>query len=275
MLTARRHLCLIIGDPVAHSISPAVHHAGFQALGIEDEFVYAAARVPAGRTAEAAAAARVLGLRGLTCTMPHKEAILSHLDRIDPEAALVGAVNTVVQEEGALHGFNTDVDGLRAAVGELREPRGAAVVILGAGGTGRAAALMLARAGARVTVLNRSIERAGQVAAACGGEAGALEAGRLTDADIIINTLPAAAGSIAGELGAVLTAGQGVVEVNYAPLETPLTRAARARGARVVSGAVVFLHQALRQFELYTGRSAPAAAMRAAVDRAVGREECR
>ena len=155
----------IIGDPVRHSLSPAIHNAAFAALGLD--MAYVPLRVAADQVGAAVLGLRALGFRGANVTVPHKAAVVPFLDSLEGDAALIGAVNTIVAHGAALRGHNTDVEGVRRALHEACGDglRGHKALLLGAGGAARAAALALARLEMRLTIVNRSPEAAERLAA--------------------------------------------------------------------------------------------------------------
>lgn len=275
MIDAKTQVCVIFGDPVAHSLSPKMHNAAYEALGIADRFVYLAARVRAEELAEAVAGARAMKFRGITCTIPHKTGILACLDAVDEVAARIGAVNTVVCEEGRLIGYNTDWIGIVEPLKQRRSLVGTRVAVIGAGGTARAAGFGLQQEGAQVVFLNRTLERARLLADALGGEAYTLEeTAVIASCDIVINTtsvgmfpdverspLPAA----------VFQPTQIVMDAIYTPRSTRYLRDAQEKGAVVIEGVEMFLQQGVAQFALYTGISAPVEVMRSVIDEALGR----
>jgi shikimate dehydrogenase len=260
----------VIGHPIEHSLSPAIHNAAFRACGLD--WSYAAFDVPAGGGADAVRAVRALGLVGLSVTMPLKEEAAAAVDRLDGDAGVLGAVNTVTLEPaGALVGSNTDGDGF---VDSLRDHDvdvgGCRAVVFGAGGAARAVVLALARAGAgSIVVVNRTIDR-GERAAALAGPTGRavassdLTADAVADADLVVNATPLGIGGGTPALAvdpAWLGPGQVVVDLVYRPLETPLLRAAAERGARPVDGLGMLVHQAARQFGRWTALDPPVAVM--------------
>ena len=266
VLTAATRVAAVIGSPVRHSRSPAIHNAAFAALGLG--WVYVAFDVAPGRGADALAAMRALGLGGLSVTMPHKLDVARAVDELSPAAALLGAVNTVVPlPDGRVAGHNTDgdgfVDSLRA---EGVDPNGMRVALLGGGGAARSVAVALAAAGAReIVVVNRSPAGAAAVAALGRGRVGA--AVDVARADLVVNaTSVGMGGADAGTSVdvALLSARQVVADLVYHPLETRLLREARAVGATTVGGLGMLVHQAARQFTLWTGCDAPVAVMDAA-----------
>jgi len=252
------------------SLGRSMHEAGYRALDLPWVYVpFAVERDLEG----AMRGMRALGIRGLGISMPHKLAILPLLDGLDPLAARIGAVNTVVNDAGRLIGHNTDAWGAVAALREVRDPRGARVLVLGAGGAARAVVFGLVEAGAVVTVANRSEQRARELATAAGARAAIpLEAAAAAVAahDVLLHATTVgmvAPGEPAGTPlpASALRADLVVMDIVYKPIETELVQAARAAGATAVHGGRMLLHQAARQFTLYTGREAPLDAMDAAL----------
>ena len=276
----------VIGWPVAHSLSPAIHNAAFRAAQID--WSYVAFAVRPGLAADALGTMRTLGLGGLSVTMPHKEDVADAVDELAPAAAALRSVNTVVVgDDGRLIGHSTDGDGF---VASLRahgvDVRGRSFVVLGAGGAGRSVVDALARAGAgEVSVVNRSAERA-RAAAALAGPVGAVVAAgdvadALTAADVVVNATSLGMGAVPAEGGplpcdpSLLGPGHVVVDLVYHPLETPWSSAARRAGALVVDGLSMLVHQAVLQQELWTGRRPDPTIMREAALRELSRRSGR
>ena len=268
---ATTHVAGVIGDPVRHSLSPAIHNAAFRALGLD--WVYVAFPVPAGRAADAIRAMRTLGVAGLNVTMPHKEGVLDELDQLSSTAATLRAVNTVHRLGDALHGENTDGAGFLDALhhDEGFDPRGTRAVVFGAGGAARAVVLALAAAGAAdVAVVNRTAARAQEaVDLAPGGAARLGSEDDLAEADLVVNATPIGMGGTPTDEALPLDAkrlkpGQLVVDLVYHPLRTPLLAAARERGAIAVTGLGMLIHQAAHAFRLWTGEDPPLEVMSAA-----------
>lgn len=269
MITGATRVAGIIGEPVRHSLSPALHNAGFQSLGLD--IVYAAFEVPEGGASGALQAMRALGLVGLSVTMPHKQAVAAAVDVLDPAAAALRSVNTVVaQPDGRLLGCSTDGAGFVASLAAAGvRVDGASVCVLGAGGAARAVVDALGRAGAAaVVVVNRSAARAAEAAALAAGRGSVGDESHVSAADLVVNCtsvgmgtdeLPVAASS--------LRAGQVVADIVYHPRRTALLRAAADAGARTVEGLGMLVHQAVLQQELWTGRTPSIEAMRAAAER--------
>lgn len=267
---AVRHAA-VIGSPVSHSLSPVLHNAAFEALGLSE---WSYGRI---ECAEDGVEPLVRGLDsswvGLSVTMPGKRAALAVASSVSPRAALVGAANTLVPRGAGWHADNTDVDGvlgaLRAACGFFAGSRG---VLLGAGGTATAALVALASVGVRdVSLVVRSVSRAGE-ASACAERAGvaltlipwedADFAELAASSDVLVSTVPPAATEpIASELAESPCA----LDVIYHPWPTPLACAVEKRGRALATGLDMLMHQAFGQSEQFTGQPAPREAMRAAL----------
>lgn len=261
-------VCLVIGDPIAHSLSPRLHNAAYHATGVS--YVMAAARVQAPDLAIAIQGVRALGIKGLACTMPHKVALTTLVDTLDPVARAIGAVNTVVNNEGALTGYNTDWLGILRPLEQRVELRGKRVALLGAGGAAQAAVYACIRNGAEVTIFNRSVERAQEIAGLHNCAALPLtEEKDFSSFEIIINTTSVGMGPLAEQSPIPveqLAAGQIVFETIYHPFETALLRGARERGVACIHGLDMFLEQGAAQFELHTGVKAPRGIMKSILE---------
>jgi shikimate dehydrogenase len=256
----------LIGDPVAHSRSPAILNAAYRETGLN--WIYAAFPVPRGRGGDAVRGALALRFAGLTVTMPHKAEAAAACDELTPDAIALGAVNVVtVTDDGRLLGSSTDGEGfVRSVRDEDFDPGGTDVLVAGAGGAARAIVLALGGSGARVTVAARRLDAAESAAALVPGG----RAVTLADVDpgvyaLVVNATPL---GMQGEPGPVpverLNPGQLVVDTVYHPMETPFLAAARARGIHAVNGLGMLVHQAALAFESWTGLDAPVATMRAA-----------
>jgi shikimate dehydrogenase len=271
--SAQTALVGVIGDPIRHSLSPLLHNTAFAALGLD--WVSVAFPVPPGEAAAVLRALGPLGVAGLSVTMPHKTAVAAGLERLSPVARRLGAVNCVVNRAGTLEGENTDGQGFLDALGRgaAFDAAGRRCVVIGAGGAARAVVLALADAGAtEVVVVARRPEPAAQAAELAGGRGRVGSARDAPEADLVVNATPvgmAGEGSSASIVpAAVLSAGQVVVDLVYRPAETAWMRGAAERGARVVGGLGMLVHQAAAQLELWTGRAAPVEAMWAAAEQA-------
>lgn len=274
-ITASTTLCAVIGNPVGHSLSPEIHNAAFRHLGLD--WVYTAFRVE--DIGNAVAGIRALGIRGVSVTIPHKVAALPLLDSLEGTAAKIGAVNTIVNTGGLLHGINTDGEGaLRALTGAGHDPAGSSVLILGSGGAARAIAFTLAEHAAPARLAIAGIVP-GELAALCADIAIATPVSpvpvamtaadtlreAVADARIIINCTPLGMSpqKEASPLPEGLLGSRHVVfDIVYNPLTTKLLKDAGSHGAAVICGIEMFLNQACLQFEHWTGRPAPAEVMR-------------
>lgn len=270
-LTRQTRAYAVIGDPVAHSLSPLMHNTAFALR--KQNAVYLSFHVRVLR--DFLRGVGPLGISGFSVTLPHKEEMLRCLDDCDPLAREIGAVNTVVVRAGGrLYGYNTDYVGVLRALERRVRLASSRVLLLGAGGAARAAAFALARGGAAVSIWSRRPERARSLARAAGGEA--VERGRIgrEHFDAIVNCTPVGLHPRGGsplrpaELDCRI-----VMDMIYRPRETELLRAARRRGIETISGVDMFVAQGVAQWEIWTGLRAPEAAMRRVVNQALRKEE--
>ena len=263
-ITGATRVVGVIGDPVGHSRSPAMHNAAFDALGLD--WVYVAFPVARGGGADAVRAVATLGVAGLNVTMPHKADAAAACDDLAPAAAALGAVNTVVNADDVLIGHSTDGDGfLRALDDEGIELSGQRALVVGAGGAARAITHALGRASALVTVAARRPEAARSAASlAPDGVAVGLDGLSAEGFDVIVNATPLGMDGEAPPFDtAKLHTDQFVYDTVY-PVETPLLREARARGLRAAGGLGMLVHQGALSFSLWTGVAPPLDVMRAA-----------
>jgi shikimate dehydrogenase len=245
-----------------------MHNSVYRALSIDA--VYLAFDVPPDRLGDAVAGLRAVSAAQLSVSLPHKQAVIAHLDRIEPTARRIGAVNTVVRDGNALVGSNTDWSGAVQALERETVLRGARAVVLGAGGTARAVVHGLLERGARVRVLNRTVARARDLCDELGADsAGTLAS--LADApyDVLVNTTRVGMNEDVSPVEASALAADAVVmDAVYEPERTRLLRDAEARGARTIAGKWMLVHQAALQIEAWTGRPPPIHVMADAFDRA-------
>lgn len=275
----------VIGHPITHSLSPAIHNAALRACGLPE--TYAALDVPADRLVETVALLRDPDVGGCNVTVPHKQAVMPLLDELSPEAARIGAVNTVAHRSGRLVGYNTDAAGFLASLRQVGvEAAGLRVVLLGAGGAARAIAFALVDAGVeRLSIANRDAARAQRLAdavrraARVGQEIEALElrpealAAPLGAAQLVVNATSAGMDGATSPLPPPLVPSAGVAcDIIYNPPETPFLRSARAAGARTINGLGMLVHQAAEAFTIWTGRPAPLAEMVRAAESALQRK---
>jgi len=275
-ISGETRICGVIGDPIEHSMSPVMHNAVFKEMGMD--YVYVAFHVKKEGLGEAIRGMRALNIRGLNVTIPHKVDIIPFLDELDPLAERIGAINTVVNDDGVLTGYNTDAEGfLQALLEKGVEPKGKNVVILGAGGASRGISFILAERGSSLVILNRlqeldwAVELTRQIARVFGKEVEALELNEenlatvLGWADILVNATSVGmspdvdANPVPSKLlGSRLV----VVDIVYNPIKTKLLREAEAVGVKTVGGLNMLAWQGALAFELFTGRKAPVDLMR-------------
>jgi shikimate dehydrogenase len=269
MINGSTQLFGIIGNPVEHSLSPAMHNAAFETLGINGVYI------PMRPTdlENGYRGLRALGFIGVSVTVPYKVAVMELIDEIDPVAAKIGAVNTLVLHHSGdgiarVKGYNTDWLGSNQALAEALEVPSSTVLIIGAGGAARAVGFGLLEAGANVMLTNRTEAKGRQLASQLNCPFVLAEDIHKVHADALINATSVGmsphedASPIRPELLGNFSV---VMDIVYAPLETRLLREAAARGCRTVDGLKMLQHQGAAQFTLWTGREAPVSAMRKAL----------
>jgi shikimate dehydrogenase len=251
----------IMGNPVTHSLSPAMHNGAFGALGLNKVYLPFAVQ----DVGQAMTGLRALGIKGVSVTIPHKQAVMEHLDSLDPVAKKIGAVNTLVISNGAIHGANTDWLGANRALSEKISLQNASVLLLGAGGSARAIGFGLLEAGASLTIASRTPEKGQALAKLLGcpwlplAEAATFKADALVNATSIgmapqQDMLPIAQEALANF--------QVIMDIVYAPLKTRLLQEAELAGCQTINGLAMLLYQGAAQFELWTGLQAPVEVMR-------------
>lgn len=256
-------------------LGAAIHTAGYAAVGLN--WIYMPFSMDSARLGAALAGMRALGIRGFGVSMPFKIEVLSHCDRIDPLAMQIGAVNTVVNDDGVLTGHNTDASGAVAAIEEVSLIDGKECLVLGSGGAARAVGHALVARGGRVLIAGRTEHRASELSLRLGGNSVPWRdaVGGAVAADIVVNATSVGMNSASDSAPVIdvsrLRSDCIVMDIVYKPVVTSLVAAARGRRLRVVDGSRMLVHQAAKQFELYTGLTAPLAAM----DAAVNAELCR
>jgi shikimate dehydrogenase len=263
LVTGHTTVAAVIGDPVSHSRSPAIHNAAFAATGLD--WVFVALTTPRLRAAEALTAMATFGLGGMSVTMPHKADVAGLLERLSPLASRLDSVNCVAWQEGGLVGHNTDASGFAAAVAYAGASlTGRQVVVLGAGGAARAVVVGAIEAGAAgVTIINRTPGRSAAAAALDPERCRVGQPGDVAGADVVVNATPV---GMVGTPGCPvdadhLSSGQIVVDLVYDPVATELLQAARAVGATAIDGLGMLVHQAAESFRLWTGVEPPIAVM--------------
>jgi shikimate dehydrogenase len=275
-ISGKTLVCAVIGDPIEHSLSPAIQNAAFSALGLD--FVYTAFRVEPSEVANALAGVRALGIVGLNVTMPHKEAVIAYLDKIDETAKFLNSVNTIHNKNGKLEGYSTDgIGALKALKENGADPHGKRVVMLGAGAAARAIAYTLVQEVDELVVLNRTVSEAKKLAEPLKCRFGNKIVAdsikpetvkeKICDTQILLNaTFVGMKPNISQSLIApsILKSELTVIDIVYNPVETKLALDAKAAGAKVISGIEMLIYQGAASFEIWTGKQAPVQVMRKA-----------
>ena len=285
-ISGKTSVCGVIGDPIEHTMSPAMHNAAFEELGLD--FIYTAFRVNKDELSKSIDGMRALNIKGLNVTIPHKVAVIPLLDNLDPMAEKIGAVNTIVNDEGILTGYNTDASGfLQALLGKGIESTGKHVVIMGAGGASKAISFALAETGSHLVILNRreefdwAVELALHVSRVFGIDIPALELSEnnlskvMKSADILINATSVGMSPNANESpmpAGLLKPNLTVFDIVYNPIETKLLEEAKAAGAQTIGGIDMLSWQGALAFKKWTSREAPLDLMRKEAIKALGNE---
>lgn len=260
-LDGRTELYGIMGKPVSHSLSPAMHNAAFSELDLNKVYV----PFEVENVAKALDGFRALGVKGVSVTIPHKQAVIDHLDSIDPVAKSIGAVNTLVIDKQHIHGLNTDWLGANRALSEKMDLKGKKILLLGAGGSARAIGFGLIEVGAEVIIASRTPNKGQALAENLESkwypldEIGNLSADGLVNATSVGMT-PHNDGSLVPH--AALDNFPVVMDIVYSPLETRLLIEAEAAGCKTVNGLAMLLYQGVAQFEIWTEQQAPIELMR-------------
>ena len=261
MIDAATQVFAVMGNPVRHRLSPVMFNRAFSEIGYNG--VYVAFQVTA--IGDGMAAMRSLGIQGASITIPHKVSILDFLDELDPMAESIGAVNTVINHEGRLKGYNSDCLGAIKALEEITHLDGKQVAIIGAGGAARAIGFGVKPRGSRLTFINRSISKGEKLATALDADFIPISELRSLPFDVLIQTTSVGMTPHIHQSpvpAALLTPDLLVMDIVYAPLKTRLLKDAIEAGCPTINGLSMFIHQAAFQFELWTQGPAPLAAMK-------------
>lgn len=286
-VSGRTKVCAVIGDPVEHSLSPCFQNAAFQHLKLD--FIYVAFTVKAEDLGAAISGVRSLGIYGLNVTMPHKISVIKYLDELDERADRIKSVNTILNRNGKLIGYTTDGIGvLNALKYNGVDPKGKKVVILGAGGAARSASYALSEVAGELVILNRTIERARNLASKVrklieshvnvkwDGLTEESLRREVREADILINATPVGMSpDVNGTLveKSLLHPDMVVFDMIYHPLKTRLLREAEEVGAKTINGLSMLIHQGAASFEIWTGMEAPVDVMMKAAEEEIRRRE--
>src|SRR6478736_3385444 len=268
----------VIADPISHSLSPHIHNAAFDTLGLNK--VYVPIRVRPEDLTQFMHDCRELGIRGLSVTIPHKEEILNHKTKCDPGTVEIGAANTLVWDGEERIAYNTDYRAVRDGLdevygdggGDAQTMSGKEALVLGAGGVARAVVVALMRRGANITIASRTMERADALAQTCKGKTVGWGQRHNLKCDILVNCTPVGMHPNLDETpfdGKYLDPDMVVFDTVYNPEQTYLLKLAREAGCRVITGVDMFIGQAALQFKLFTGKDAPTTEMRKVFRKAI------
>lgn len=258
----------VIADPVAHSKSPLIHNRAFQARRVDA--VYIPFLIPSAQLSDWMNLASGLPVAGFSVTIPHKQRIMRYLDAVDPLAKRIGAVNTVWRKAGKWRGTNTDIQGIVTPLSKHVRLSHSSVLVAGYGGAARAAAISIAGAGAKVTVTGRNMKNAQALARAIYSDAISLRDAQKNRYDVLVHATPVGMSPKVDEcLFNDAIPAEIVFDMVYNPHETLLTRRAAEQGATIIHGSEMFLEQAVCQFEIWTGESAPRSVMQTALEQSI------
>lgn len=274
MISGKTKIVGLIGDPIEHSVSPSMHNAAFKELGLD--YVYVAFKVAQNSLPKAIEGMKSLGLEGGNVTIPHKSAVTEHLDEIDDSARKIGAVNTIKREGQRLKGFNTDGTGaLKALKGEIGEIEDKNVLLLGAGGAGRAIAFTLAETGADLTISNRTASKAKKLVSEIEEKTGRKAeqipqeeenlAETIQKSDILINSTSVGMHPNEDETlveAEMMHSDLTVMDIVYNPIRTRLLREAEKVGAKTIKGLEMLVRQGALSFEIWTDEEPPVETMK-------------
>ena len=260
----KTNICMVIGSPIKHSLSPKMHNAGYKFLKIDDKYFFTSAEISKDKVGEFIKAMRLIGIRGVSCTIPDKVEVMKYLDEIDEIANKIGAVNTVVNDNGVLKGYNTDWLGIIIPLekvlgkGNLKNKK---VALIGAGGAARAIAFGIVEKKANLTIYNRTLEKAEELAKELNANYESIKhLEKIKNADIIINSTSLGMGKNIDKTPVpkeFLSKNQICFDIVYSPEETIFLKDALSVGAKIIKGKEMLVYQGLAQFKLYTGMEIP------------------
>jgi shikimate dehydrogenase len=263
-ITGKAHCYCILGNPVGHSMSPLMHNTAFRLRGLDAVYV----PFEVSDLSEAVRSLKALGFKGASVTVPFKKEIMSFVDDLDEKAAKIGAVNTLVFDDGIVRGINTDWRGALRCLETLMPVSGNTFVVLGAGGAARAVVFAVVQGGGNVVVVNRSEERGRALAEAFSASFVPCDHIETVDGHCLVNTTPVGMYPRENTMPLdkqILGRYRAVADVVYNPMQTVLLREAEAAGCATASGFEMFIYQGVEQFQLWTGQKAPVEAMRRVV----------
>lgn len=281
MISGETKILGLVGNPVKHSISPDMHNACFEEIGLN--YVYVPFKVEKGDLSDAISGIRSLGIEGVNVTIPHKSAVIEYLDKIQETARKIGAVNTINKDNDQLVGYNTDgIGALKSLKNKIEKIKNKTTVLLGAGGAARAIAFTLAETGVNLTISNRTVSKAEKLSSEIEEKTGVkvqkisqekeILTSSLKDADILINST--SVGMHPNENETLVDANLmhedlTVMDIVYNPLQTKLLREARKADAKTISGLGMLVQQGAASFEIWTGKTPPIETMKRAARKAL------
>ena len=274
MINGRTKVCCLIGKPVSHSLSPVIHNAAFRELNLN--YIYVAFNVERDSLKTAIRGIKSLGIRGVNVTMPHKTEVIEYIDVVDDNAREIRAVNTIVNDNGILKGYNTDGIGALKAIKRFTSIEGRRILLIGAGGAGRAIATELSKYASELIILNRTVSKAAEIALKL-SKKGYKVRGRglnrriiereIKKVDLIINATPIGMKEVVSSSPVpkeLLSPDMVVFDIVYEPLETELLQYAKSLGCLTIDGLWMLIYQAAEAFKLWTDKEAPIEVMRKA-----------
>lgn len=272
-MTIDQHTSLygVVGKPIGHSLSPAMHNAAFSEAGLDAVYLAFETEDMQG----CLRGIRALGIKGMSVTIPFKSMVIPYLDEVNLLAKKIGAVNTIINDDGRLAGYNTDALGAYKALNEKVVLPGKSCLVLGAGGAARAIGFILKEKGVDVSVVNRSDARGNELARVLECPYIPLDRVETHKADLLIQTTPVGMPPNVDEClvpEPVLREGMVVMDIIYNPVETRLLKMAKARGCITISGLSMFVYQGAEQFRLWTGINPPVGTMRRAAETALQKQ---
>lgn len=257
---------MVIGDPVEHSLGPKMYNLVYEKMGVDTHYVYIACKVKEESLEDAVRGIGALGIQGVSVTIPHKKNVMKYLDKIDDLAKKIGAVNTIVNDQGLLKGYNTDWLGVIKPIEKIVRLKNKKVAVLGAGGAARAAVFGFSHKGAKVRIYNRTLKKAKDLAKEFNCDYASLEMiSDIKNMDIIFNATSVGLHPNDNQTPLpkkFITNKHIVFDAVYVPYETKLLQEAKEKEARTIHGIEMLLYQGIEQFKLYTGHDAPEDLMR-------------
>jgi shikimate dehydrogenase len=273
-LLAPTDVCLVIGNPIDHSLSPILHNAGYEALGIESQYIYIKRNISIEQSEDVLKAVKILQIKGISVTAPLKQSVMQFLDDIDIAATEIGAVNTIVNLNGTLKGYNTDWFGIEQPLLQIPALSQKKIAVIGAGGAARAAVYALRNTSQQLTIFNRTLDHALELADDFKVHAEPISNMKEIDKfDIILLALPTGNDqTVKRQLMNYLHKNQILFNLAYGPKEEKFMSDVTNAGLKTIDGYEMLFYQALKQFQLFTGRDAPAQEMRHALKSYTGKE---